>query len=309
MDILRQIKIEYELSNLHWIEKEQVFQSDCGKRRVRIWKDKQLLNWHVKWRDDISRQSGFLLDRMIRTKDGDPFFISEKGWVSIHDEIEERFPSKGKEKEWGKLLSAILKKANETSESEQSFVTKTEVNLSIAKESMNKLPLLDHLTLLVLERSYFEAKKRIENALFLTKNIPPNNLPILPSFSSITEAKQIFLYLFWECGESYPVRGYSPLRKLLEEWYQKNGELSLINLLEEIELNFSLKGQQGRLLLAEFLMPYEFEKVITDLAFCKIESDKTKVMETYFKSWETSRKLVLILSEWIEKNREKVVAR
>jgi hypothetical protein len=308
MDMLRQIKLEYELSDLNWITVEEVFNSDRGKKRIRIWKDKQLLQWHVKWRDEISKQSGILLDRMIRTKEGNPFFISDKGWVSIHDEIEEPFPTKGKEAQWGRLFGTILASGLEQSLDCQRVKKQEPLTLSHVRGSIEQLSLIDPMTKLVLERSYFEAKNRIRKALILKDGIQQKQ-PILTPLCSIVQAKQVFFNLFWVCGDDQPVRGYEPIRRLLEEWYIENGEESTIKLVESMNSFFPLKEEQGLILLAEFMMPYEFERTIQQLSKCTTTNETSNVIEQYFKNWEVSRKLVLLISKWIEKEREKVVAR
>ncbi|UTW68924.1 hypothetical protein KHA80_16960 [Anaerobacillus sp. HL2] len=69
MDMLRRIKLEYNFSDISWIAEDSIFLAKKGKKRIRIWKDKQLLQWHIKWRDQLSKHSGILLDRMIHYKE------------------------------------------------------------------------------------------------------------------------------------------------------------------------------------------------------------------------------------------------
>lgn len=309
MDMIRRIKMEYDLSDVKWLKKNQILDSECGKKRIRIWKDKQLLQWHVKLRDEISKQSGILLDRMIRTKAGEPFFISEEGWVSIHDEIEEQFPCLGREKDWGRLIGSILAYGITQSEDCQRLKKQEQLTLYADKTSIDQLPFLDPMSKLVLERSYYEGKKRIKTADLLINRIHQKRLPILMPFIAVTSAKQVFLNLFWVCGDTHPVKGYEPIRHFLEDWYLKNGATSTEKLLDETNQYFSLKEDQGRLLLSECLLPYELNTAVTELSKSETESGTTKIMEFYFKSWNTSRNLVLLISNWIEKDGEKAVAR
>lgn len=307
MDMLRRVKLEYGLSDLKWIKRDQTFQSESGKKRIRIWKDKQLLQWHVKWRDEISKQSGILLDRMIRTKDGEPFFICEKGWATIHDEIEEVFPSSGKEKEWGRLLGTSLSYGLDHSDECQRFKKKQDIPLHAVKKTIDQLPIIDPMAKIVLEKSYFEASRRSRKAIQLRERIQSKKLPILTPFNKLADAKEVFFNLFWVCGDQQPIKGYEPIRYLLEDWYVKNGETSTTKLLDAIESYFPLKGDQGIILLTECLIPSELERTVSQLQTRGNET--TEIMDEYFKKWETTRKLVSLLGSWIEEDREKVVAR
>lgn len=308
MDMLRRIKMEYGLSDLKWVKENQLFDSGYGEKRIRIWKDKQLLQWHVKWRDEISKQSGILVDRMIRTKAGEPFFISDKGWVSIHDEIEERFPCQGREKEWGRLIGVML--AYGLKQKDDCQYLKKQEQLTLSEVSViDQLPLLDPMSKLILARSYYEAKIRSRKADQLIDGIQQKRHPILIPTLTLTSAKQVFLNLFWVCGDNHPVKGYQSIRYFLENWYLENGAASTEKLLEIIDEYFSLKKEQGRLLLSECLLPYEFEQTITELSKNKTSVGTTEIMERYFQSWETSRKLVSLLGNWIEREGEKAVAR
>lgn len=308
MDMLRRVKIEYELSNVKWAENEDIFHSESGKKRIRIWKDKQLLGWHVKWRDEISKQSGILLDRMIRCKTGEPFFICEKGWATIHDEIEGSYPTLGREKEWGRLIGTMLTFGLKQSDECQRFQKKQEVPLTALKQKIDQLTSIDPMAKLVLERSYFEAFRRNKKMLQLKEQIQQKKLPILIPFSSLSYGKEVFSNLFWVSGSKQPVQGYEPIRKLLEEWLEKNGEESTQKLLDQIEPYFSLRKDQGVLLLAELLTPTELRETVLTIGTTTDQSI-TDVMDDYFKRWEKSRQLVLILSRWIEKDREKAVAK
>lgn len=306
--MLRRIKMEYNLTDISWIAENSIFQSEKGKKRIRIWKDKQLLQWHIKWRDQLSIQSGILLDRMIRTKSGEPFFISDKGWVSIHDEIEERYPTKGKEEEWGKLIGHTLANGINTSDDCQRFKKQEPLSLKTVMVRIEQLPIIDPIAKHVLERSYFEAKKRSQKAHQLKDHIQQKKNPILPAVLSIENARQVFSHLFWISGKEQPERGYKPIRNFLEKWYEKNGEPSTVQLLDCINNYFCLKEDNGILLLSECLIPYEIEQIVSRLSLCKTDDEINEEMDRYFKSWETTRKLVLLLSNWIEKDRERVMA-
>ncbi|MFN7251644.1 MAG: hypothetical protein ACK4M9_12735 [Anaerobacillus sp.] len=307
MDMLRRMKIEYGLSDLKWIEVDQTFQSENGKKRIRIWKDKQLLQWHVKWRDEISKQSGILLDRMIRTKDGEPFFICDKGWATIHDEVEEIFPATGKENEWGKLLGTSLTYGLKQSDECQRFKKKQDIPLKAVKQTLDQLKALDPMAKLVLERSYFEASRRCRKVLQLRERMQTKRSPILSPEIKLTNAREVFHNLFWVCGADQPIQGYEPIRNFLEDWYNKNGEISTRKVLASINDYFPLKTDEGVSLLAELVTPNELQRTVSQ--FENQEKETSVIMDEFFNSWETTRKLVILLSRWIEEDGEKVVAR
>ncbi|OIJ10586.1 hypothetical protein BKP37_18825 [Anaerobacillus alkalilacustris] len=309
MDMLSRIKMEYDLSELTWIKENTIFQSERGKKRIRIWKDKQLLEWHVNWRDEISKQSGFLLDRMIRTRDRKPFFICDKDFVSIHDEIVEPYPTKGKEQEWGRLIGHALTYGINQSNENHCFKKSEPLPLKTVRGSLEQLSLLDPMAKLVLERSYLEAKKRNEKANLIQKRVQEKKLPVLTNFSKLEDARQVFFHLYWICGSEQPIRGYKTIRNLLEKWYSKNGNHSTVELLDSINRYFSLKEDHGLLLLSELLMPHEFEETVAKLFTCKSVNEMPEIINQYFSRWKTTRELVILLSKWIEKDGERVVAK
>ncbi len=305
--MLRRVKIEYGLSNTHWIKADEVFESESGKKRIRFWKDKQLLQWHVKWRDEISKQSGILLDRMIRTKDGEPFFICDKGWATIHDEVDEAYPTLEREKEWARLIGHSLAYGLKQSDECHRFTKRQEPPLKTVKQMIDQLDNIDPMVKLVLERSYFEANNRARKAQQLKKRVQDNKLPILTPFSSLESAREVFFHLYWVCGADQPVQSYEPIRNTLEEWFKNNGEDSTLTLLDHIDHYFPLKGDQGVLLIAELLTPFELNQTVSRLS--ETNADTAIIMDDYFRNWETTRKLVMLVSSWIEREREKAVAK
>ena len=309
MEMLRRIKIEYGFSSLAWQKKDAVFNSDCGQKRIRFWRDRQLLHWHIRWRDRVSKQSGFLLDRMIRTKNQEPYFISERGIVTVHDEITEAYDYKGEEKTFAQLIATMLKNGKELSgkKYQPRFIQTKQLPLQRTEKAFDQLTVLDSMTTLIFERSIREAKRRRHLAYSLQKAASENSTPILLPMDSFTEAKQVFRHLFWKCGQEKPIKGYYPLRRFLEEWFEQNGEHSLRKLLTEIDLNFPLRGVEGKLLLAEFLQPYELTDTVAAVRAMNSSEEITSAVEHYFKSWDLSRRLVQIISHWLEEEPSKKV--
>lgn len=306
--MLRQIEAEYHLENLTWLKEDEIFASDFGKKRIRVWNNKQLLEWHIKWRDEVSKESGMMTDRMIRTKSGAPYIITELGFLTVHDEVDGQYQCKGRESEWGELIAATLVYGRSINKSNLISIPKKEPSLLTIKNKIRKLQLEDQMAKLVIEKSYFEAKKRINKAEQITKEFVKEALPVLNPFHSFQDAKEIFFQLYFVCGDAKPVRGYHPLRHLLESWFKHNGKNSTTLLLEEINKSFNLKGEQGLLLLAECLQPYELEETINKLEKCD-EKEVSEIVNRYFESWECSREIVMIISKWLEETRRKVAAR
>ena len=307
MNKLRLIKAEYNLENLQWVKEEEIFQSNVGKKRLRVWQDKQLLDWHIKWRDEVSKESGMMTDRMIHTKTGDPYIISEYGFLTIHDEVEGQYPCKGREAHWGELIAATLFYGCSINKSNVSSIPSNEPSLVSIKDRIRKLQLKDKMAKAVVEKSYFEAKKRVHKAEQITNEILKSRLPILNQFRSFEDGREVFFQLYYICGEEKPVRGYDPLRHLLESWLTKNGKNSLVLLLEEINKSFNLKGEQGMLLLAQCLQPYELKEAMEQLESSQ-EKEVSEIINRYLENWERSRNLVHILSQWLEETRRKEVA-
>jgi hypothetical protein len=268
---------------------------------MRYWSDEQLLKWHVKWRDESSKGSSAVPDRMIRTRDGGYAVFDGRHWVTLHDCADTPFGCEEVGK-WGQFIGHLLI----ASVKQGSFPFPVEAKPVLDFENcLEKLKVYGEGDFHSLNISISEAKKRIQFAEVLQKRAAQTPMPILEKEISIINGKRIFHFLFYEGGDSKPVRGYGPIRKFLLEWLLQTSPLSLKMLLDEIHSLFSLSEEQGLLLLAEITMPWELEDCVNLLENSSLET-MVEGMNKYERLWEDNRILLKTVTEWFEDNRRKV---
>ncbi|WNB93257.1 hypothetical protein [Bacillus sp. NEB1478] len=301
MGIINLLENEYELYGVRWKEEPHVIFTDFGDKRLRYWSEEQLLEWHVKWRDESSKGSSAVPDRMIRTRDGGNAVFDGKHWVTLHDTADIPFGCEEVGR-WGQfighLLAASIKYENVP------CTIDGEPALDYEK-CLEKLELYAEGNFHSLNISIAEAKKRIHFAEVLYKKTVRTPRPILEKEISIINGKRIFHFLFYEGGDSKPIRGYLPIRNFMLEWLLQTSPLSMKMLLDEIHSVFSLSDDQGLLLLAEITMPWELKDCINFLDNSSLEK-MVDGMNKYEKLWEDNRLLLKTVTEWYEDTRRKV---
>jgi hypothetical protein len=301
MNIIHLLEKEYDLYGVSWMQEPTLLMTDYGEKRLRYWKDEQLLNWHVKWRDESSKDSGAVTDRMIRTKDGKTAVRYGEQWISLHDHSDAFFGNFD-EKQWGRFIGNMLSAAV-TEEKKQTWpMDSTTFNFKKCQVELEKYK---GGNFHFLNTSLYEAEQRLTFAHVLKKKAKDAVLPLLERDISISNGKKIFHFLFYQGGDSWPVRSYLPIRKFLLEWLSHTSGPSLKNLLSEIDLTFPLHTEQGLLLLAEVVMPWELEEGLNHLSPHYLEELVTGMQE-YEKVWEENRNLLKIVTDWFDVNRRKV---
>jgi hypothetical protein len=301
MGIINLLENEYEIYGVRWKEEPHVLKTDSGDKRLRYWTDEQLLKWHVMWRDESATDSGAVPDRMIRTRDGDVAIFDGKHWVTMHDCSETEFGCEEVDR-WGQFIGHML--AVSVKPSFHSFDTEVAPVLDL-RVCLEKLKLYAEGNFHCIQTSVDEAKKRFQFAEAIQKKTNQVKRPILEKELNILNGKRIFNFLFYEGGDSKPVRGYLPIRSFLLEWLCQTSPLSLKMLLSQIHSVFPLNGEQGLLLLAEVSMPWELEDCVRLLDNSTLEK-MVQGMNRYEKLWEDNRLLLRTVTEWFEDNRRKV---
>ncbi|MGO4888594.1 hypothetical protein ACJ2A9_12595 [Anaerobacillus sp. MEB173] len=303
MDILNLIEEHYRLTELKWRKNKEIIESKTGVKKIRYWENRQLLDWHIAWRDGINHSNQVMVDRMIRTKKGEPAIQYENGWLTLHDEVSITYPIEEDIDKWALLLSQMLGYGL--------TVEKTiheDVPFSI-EQCLRLLPhskKLDGVAKVVLEKSCNEAKKRVQLVKGLLKHCDKQKLPIVDKITTVQQGKQIYQLLFWVGGNEKPDVGYKGIRKFLEQWLTVHGTDGTELLLNKINDNFSLTGEQGLFLLAECLTPWELHECLDHLAVTTNSEEVYTIFDRYNQRWELSRELVDIISSWLDKKREKV---
>jgi hypothetical protein len=302
MDMINLLENEYDLFGVRWKHEPHIVMTDFGEKRIRYWKEEQLLKWHGKWRDESSSGSGAVPDRMIRTRSGDIAVRDGEQWISLHDHSEALFGSFD-EKRWGEFIGNLLIAGVQEGEKKEEWPLES-CTLNIEK-CLSGIKKFEDGNFHFLNTSLYEAEQRLVFAKSLKDKAQVKGLPLLERDISISNGKRIFQYLFYQGGDSWPVRGYLPIRKFLLEWLTHTSEASLKKLLSEIDLTFPLHSGNGLMLLREVVLPWELEEGLNQLQNSSLEK-MVQGMREFEALWKENRKLLKIVTEWFDVNRRKV---
>ncbi|MDM5339275.1 hypothetical protein QUF84_18915 [Fictibacillus enclensis] len=304
MTILFEIKKHYELQKVTWKEKDHLVDTDCGVKQIRVWKDRALLDWHVRWRDEVGKNSLAVADRMIRTAEGKPWVVMGNEYLTLHDYVEGTHERSGHEKRWGLLIGNMLQAGLEL-QGEFSSVTKEDhYSFDTCLAAIHKLS-KEYNELVSVKNSLPEANKRLNLAMELKKASSHVPLPLFDSDTHMNNGGQIFNILFYRGSDDYPEHGYRPLRRLLTEWLKECGPYSLRKLLTCINEHFSLEREQGYLLLAEILTPWELQDCVDQLKNEEL-AHIVSYVESFEQDWDFNRILLHCFTDWMDDKRKRV---
>ncbi|MET3727616.1 hypothetical protein ABID52_001197 [Fictibacillus halophilus] len=303
MELINTLEKEYELYGIRWKERPHLIMTDYGEKRIRYWSEKENLHWHIRWRDESSKGSSAVPDRMIRTKSGEPAIKYGNRWLTVHDHTEELFGCEDVER-WGQFIGTLLNTAM-SSDKQDVFCKQT------------RQPVFDLKSCITLTQKYLEAnfqcmvtsikesKQRLEFSRAIKNKVKNHALPVLDQELSVKNGRKIFHFLFYQGSEALPIKGYLPLRKFLVEWLEQTSPSSLKLLLTEVNKHFSLEREQGLLLLAEVVTPWELYDCLDQLDNSSLER-MVDGLKKYEDCWESNRILVKTVTEWFDEKRRKV---
>ncbi|KYG32287.1 hypothetical protein [Alkalihalobacillus trypoxylicola] len=295
MELLDWLKDQYKWKEAKFIH-QALIESDQGSKKIHFWLNKDLLDWHIEWRDKCSVTPCVIVDRMIRTKDQKAFIEWKDGWITVHDHVSEGYPEKGHEVEWGSLIGAMIKYGQETNSSLQPI-----------QRTKNKYSQLEQLLPLIsseqrgLLKDYLQEKNfRMKKSEQLTE-LCDQSPPLIDCFYSVNQAKKIHGVLLWNGTVEPPEQSYHGIRHFLMYWLKEHGEDSFHRLLESISDMGGLNEEQMYLLLSECLKPYEMNLVVETIQRNeKSEQDIKNAIHYSLSEWKHSKILVNLLSKWFD---------
>ncbi|MGJ9383039.1 hypothetical protein [Salipaludibacillus sp. CF4.18] len=301
------IKIEllersYPFQSIRWMIEGKIMDTNKGMKAVQLWKEEDLLAWHIKWRDALAEHTGIMTNRMIQTITGEKVLSTDLGFITVHDVVEEAFPIFDHPKQIGQFLGEYLAcTAAEEDDREVPIIPDLERDFDIHFfEELSQWDILQKLNL--------EAKKRVTKVRELLKNhshIFYHN--IVPPIESLIQARSVHHKLFWETSEKKPISCYEALRNVLHEWHTEGHGAKIKEVLDGIDETFPLSEERGTALLANCLYPWELRSFVANA----LDNDGTGTMEQHFQSfaqeWDISRRLVKDVAGWLVNSREGVV--
>ncbi|OLO40515.1 hypothetical protein BTR23_05865 [Alkalihalophilus pseudofirmus] len=305
MDILPLIKENYPFEVIAE-QADGIIDTTQGRKKYRLWQDEKLLNWHQEWRDKCSDIPYQLTDRMIQTKDEKKAVQIETGWLTVHDELVESFPTKNYEHKWANFIARMIE-FGDTKKGDLSTVIKRDFpSTSEWKVWISETALLNDKKRNILQSCIQEAMRRKHKALELTKESKNKRLPIMDKVSSLNQAKKVFELFVWQGTSEAPESGFISLTHFLQQWVGQNGEESLVKLLDCIDDQIEFRKKFGNDLLAEAWLPWELVDAMDQFQQCERTEEAEIHFSTFQKEWNERRQLVLTLIQWLKEDRKKV---
>ncbi|TSB46255.1 hypothetical protein [Alkalicoccobacillus porphyridii] len=295
MDLLEELKQQFGWEKAVAVN-EQMIETDSGIKRLRRWEDQGLMDWHIRWRDHCSMAPLVLTDRMIRTKAGEASVPWKSTWVTIHDEIPDPFMQDENGQVWGTFIGLLIQFGVRT---EQEMRTQ-EVEEPDLKQLEKKLWMFPKALQPTLRHVLYEAKARQAKATAIRTRHSSSRLPLVDS-TGINQAKEIHGLMFWTGSNDYPHTGYYPICTLLREWMARHDTMSLTPVLDAIENIYSdFSKEQGGLLLAECLIPYEVNQLNALLLDKRTEAEIESTVNACNRDWALSKRMVDEIAEWLD---------
>jgi hypothetical protein len=306
MDILNRIKQSYDFKDLEWIVENKRFTSNRGNKLIRIWKDKALLEWHIAWRDQVGKYQNFLVDRMIRTNENNAYIPIDEGFVTVHDDELEDYRRHFNVKVVGSFVGEMLKSNQQLDRNFSNMVQDNIFPFDLLIKNIEEDKLQEDEVKLI-TRALHEARKRVKLAKSLRNKAEGESPPITDAIESIKQCKSVFNTFYWRGGELYPQNAYSTLRSFFYSWKKRYDDDSLRELLDAIHNVYPIDQNQGYLMLAEIVTPWEIVHLLEKLEDLIDEQEKRSALESFKSEWENHRRLGTVVADWIDLSRKKVV--
>ncbi|TMW71607.1 hypothetical protein [Alteribacter natronophilus] len=305
MGELEHLKAAYGFTKGDWIVPGEKLNTERGIKVVRRWANTQLMNWHIQWRESVDNRGLCLINRMIRTADGDMALLDTKGWLTLHDEVTSLFSYENRERDAAALVAGAAAVGMKMKGTDAKRPVMTEKCLL---DAVKKLPSdTDPVVMSIIKKTLTEAVARLGKAETLPA-MAEEDLPVMDPFTGLAQGREVYGQLFWTFSGREPEKGFRSMAGFLKEYSGAAGKKGLIVFLDEID-SFEVLSEEHYLeILREALVPWEFIRTADKIekAGAKNPEKAYLLLEEMYKEWEQSRSFVLAFSEWVDGKREKV---
>ncbi|WP_283153923.1 hypothetical protein [Guptibacillus hwajinpoensis] len=273
MDLVTIIEEKYDLKDVQWLEKPQLIMTHLGKRKLSYWRDRDLLEYHLNFRDRLFSQHGFLCNRMIRTSEGKGFIRIENDYMTVHDHVEEAYPLDIVPEMKGYLLATLLSTGDQKATLTSHFpYRKTLEDLSFIRLTHKEQYLL-------LVNLIPEVKKRLNFEVCYS-------LPFIPFTYYVL--KEVLGQIYFESSDEPPVSASKVIMKEVHSWYTLKNSNHFVKCFEAL-VNGVEDDMKHRLIQAIFA-PWEWQECIQALQ--SNMNDPDQVMKEFIDKWEANRDML-----------------
>ncbi|MDO6656039.1 hypothetical protein [Anaerobacillus sp. 1_MG-2023] len=276
MDLVAIIEEKYDLKDVQWLEKPQLIMTHLGKRKLSYWRDRDLLEYHLNFRDRLFSQHGFLCNRMIRTNEGKRFIRIENDYMTVHDHVEEAYPLENVPEMKGYLLATLLSTGDQKATLTSHFPYRKTL------EDLSSLRLTHKEQYLLLVNLIPEVKKRLDFEICYS-------LPFIPFTHHVL--KEVLGQIYFECSDEPPVSASKVILKEVHSWYALKNSPHFIKCFEAL-VNGVEDDMKPRLIQVIFA-PWEWQECIQALQ--SNMNDPDQVMKEFIDKWEANRDMLRLL--------------
>lgn len=299
MELLDWLKERFAWQDVRLVN-EALVETEQGRKRLRYWSDKELLDWHIEWRDHCRVTPFILADRMIRATNKEPTLEWKDGWLTVHDEVTGSVPSREVAEKIGLMIGTMIAFGLET-EAKVEPAEKREPLYAELRESLHFLPREQHSFVSSLVR---EATVRMKKAAALESKLAEERLPLLDPLRFSKQVRHVYQVMIWRGTMERPERGYFTVRSFFENWLEHYGKDACLELWDGMQAYVS--DEQAMLLLAELLKPYELDSLVTLPETNPTNAAISREINQLVAKWERSKELVALLSSAIDSRRRVV---
>lgn len=298
---LYHIEKNYPFQEVSWYKKNKIIETDKGKKEIEVWTDENQLNWHIDWRERLSEETGVLTDRVIRTNNGEKALATDIGWITVRDVVDSLFPVSDYPFEVGRFLGTYA-----TIEAE-SLQPSTLIKRSINWEKLDIMPWTSLSAKKLYGKLRTEAVHRARNANELLENCSVELADkSVVKIGTLKQAKNVQGQLFWENKERELESSVDMLSSCLREWVSDYGDAQLKTLLNGVNETCPLDSDNGKLLLASFVYPKEFESFLNEFDEERNVEEVDKKLDDLCQQWDLSKIIVEHIINWLVDKKEKV---
>ncbi|MCA0171688.1 hypothetical protein [Bacillus sp. RAR_GA_16] len=275
MDLLTLIAEKYGFRELRWVRQPEVIMTHVGKRKVSYWRERDLLEYHLNFRDRLFFTSGFLCNRMIRTLNQEAFIPIHHGFLTVHDFVEDEFSYEQSPEMEGCLLSSLVRCGIGIEQNDYAF---SPFPYRDTIKSLFAIKSLYPESYLLLISLIPDVKKR----LCYHKDIVNGMIP----FSSHS-IKEVMGQLYFESSNEAPISVSEALSDEVYLWYERKTRADFTHCFKALlsEVDQELRST----LIQTIVAPWEWLTCIQSLQYEGSKVDR--VMKEFVEKWEAMKEI------------------